>query len=100
MSERFFTLSTGKSINIFETGGLKVTQAVPEKHIINFFASILYASFIYKFKTLQRNKIKNNSHIYCSTDTIVKNLALNVNLSYNKYMDLWSLGSERLKNSC
>ena len=29
-------MNTGNGIQIFDAGGLKVTQAVPEKHIINF----------------------------------------------------------------
>ena len=30
-------MNTGNAIKIFDAGGLKVTRAVPEKHIINFF---------------------------------------------------------------
>ena len=30
-------MSTGNAIKIFDAGGLKVTRAVPEKHIIHFF---------------------------------------------------------------
>ena len=30
-------MNTGNAIKIFGAGGLKVTCAVPEKHIINFF---------------------------------------------------------------
>ena len=30
-------MNTGNAIKIFGAGGLKVTWAVPEKHIINFF---------------------------------------------------------------
>ena len=37
MYRRFFSVNTGKAIKIFDAGGLKVTQAVHEKHIINFF---------------------------------------------------------------
>ena len=34
----FFSMNTGNAIKIFDAGGrLKVTRAVPEKHIINFF---------------------------------------------------------------
>ena len=37
MYRRFLDVSTGNAIKIFDAGGLKVTWAVPEKHIINFF---------------------------------------------------------------
>ena len=30
-------MNTGNAIKIIDAGGLKVTRAVPEKHIINFF---------------------------------------------------------------
>ena len=30
-------MNTENAIKIFDAGGLKVTRAVPEKHIINFF---------------------------------------------------------------
>ena len=37
MYRRFFNMNTGNAIKIFGAGGLKVTRAVPEKHIINYF---------------------------------------------------------------
>ena len=37
MYRRFFNVNTENAIKIFDAGGLKVTRAVPEKHIINFF---------------------------------------------------------------
>ena len=36
MCRRFFTFISWNAIKIFDAGGLKVTRAVPEKHIINF----------------------------------------------------------------
>ena len=36
MYRRFFNVNTGNAMKIFDAGGLKVTRAVPEKHIINF----------------------------------------------------------------
>ena len=36
-------MNTGNAIKIFDAGRLKVTRAVPEKHIINFFGlNIIY----------------------------------------------------------
>ena len=37
MYRRFLNVNTGNAIKIFDAGGLKVTRAVPEKQIINFF---------------------------------------------------------------
>ena len=37
ISDVYFSVNTGNAIKIFDPGGLKVTQAAPEKHIINFF---------------------------------------------------------------
>ena len=37
MYRRFFNVNTANAIKNFDAGGLKVTRAVPEKHIINFF---------------------------------------------------------------
>ena len=37
MYRRFLNVNTGNAIKNFDAGGLKVTRAVPEKHIINFF---------------------------------------------------------------
>ena len=39
-------MNTGNAIKIFDAGGLKVTRAVPEKHIINFF----WPNIIFYFK--------------------------------------------------
>ena len=36
MYRRFFNVNTANAIKILD-GGLKVTRAVPEKHLINFF---------------------------------------------------------------
>ena len=40
-------MNTGNAIKIFDAGGLKVTRAVAEKHINNFFGLNLEISGIY-----------------------------------------------------
>ena len=37
MYRRFFSVNTENELKTFDAGGLKVTRAVPEKHINNFF---------------------------------------------------------------
>ena len=44
--QRFLTFSTNQSTN--KRVGLKVTRAVPEKHIINFFPYIYFSVMCYK----------------------------------------------------
>ena len=45
MYRRFLNVNTGNAIKIFDAGGLMVTRAVPEKHIINFFGLNLPAKY-------------------------------------------------------
>ena len=42
MYKRFFNVNIENAIKIFDAGGLKVTRAVPEKHIINFFLALQF----------------------------------------------------------
>ena len=41
-------MNTGNAIKIFDVGGLKVTRAVPEKHIINYIYQIIIIIIIPK----------------------------------------------------
>ena len=70
MYRRFFNVNTGNAIKIFDVD-LKVTRAVPEKHIINFFSGRSYIKFGQTMSAISREQ---NSQIWSNKYQLLSTL--------------------------
>ena len=74
-----FNVNTVKAKKFFDARGLKVSRAVPEKHIINYFGLRYYFilfyyiyfsfhSFTFLFSTVNRNDLKSSMEMDYETE--------------------------------